>query len=421
MLSIHTAMRLIFTFLLINSLIISTEFFAMSSDKGKQRAEQIEQAVATCDICLDEKRTEEFSQLSCGHSYCTNCLTQLTDIAIRERNTSQLKCSHQHCAQKLSEQDVRKLVNNDPAKMEAYSNVTLQECLAQEASIKNCPTPNCSYAFANENNNWEIFTCPQCKQQYCSLCLANHTQENTCEEAREAKEKISAEERETEEWKRVNTSPCPACHKIIHRYAGCPAMSCTCGHQFCWNCLGPYGHEFHSCDYSADKKRQPKATSSTTPQVIQRPNPPVANRAGIHPNLFGANRVVNRNHANGPARIENQPAGQNQPRALIQSFELHPSLRIFYPGDTYKLYPHGMSPAHPLKFNVVIHFDRRVTEIFFDNFYRFMNQPNLARRHEQILRQTANDGGRYIELVTRMDQQELQRIITRANKMNLGQ
>eukprot|EP00656_Telonema_subtile_P030760 TRINITY_DN33747_c0_g1_i1.p1 TRINITY_DN33747_c0_g1~~TRINITY_DN33747_c0_g1_i1.p1 ORF type:complete len:281 (+),score=45.56 TRINITY_DN33747_c0_g1_i1:97-939(+) len=36
---------------------------------------------------------------------------------------------------------------------------------------------------------------------------------------------------------------CPFCHRMVHRFAGCPHMTCRppggCGNQFCWECLAP--------------------------------------------------------------------------------------------------------------------------------------------------------------------------------------
>ena len=37
---------------------------------------------------------------------------------------------------------------------------------------------------------------------------------------------------------------CPACQAPIQKNGGCNHMSCPCGHEFCWLCMGEYraGH-----------------------------------------------------------------------------------------------------------------------------------------------------------------------------------
>jgi len=32
--------------------------------------------------------------------------------------------------------------------------------------------------------------------------------------------------------------PCPRCRRRTEKNAGCPHMSCICGHQYCWHCRG---------------------------------------------------------------------------------------------------------------------------------------------------------------------------------------
>merc|ERR1711964_584253 len=36
------------------------------------------------------------------------------------------------------------------------------------------------------------------------------------------------------------TKPCPSCNNPIQKDDGCNHMTCTCRHEFCWTCLGPY-------------------------------------------------------------------------------------------------------------------------------------------------------------------------------------
>ena len=56
-------------------------------------------------------------------------------------------------------------------------------------------------------------------------------------------------EAENTTWILAYTKPCPQCKKSIEKNAGCMHMSCRCGHQFCWLCLGPWSrHDGTACN-----------------------------------------------------------------------------------------------------------------------------------------------------------------------------
>jgi len=39
-------------------------------------------------------------------------------------------------------------------------------------------------------------------------------------------------------WIKANTKICPGCKEPIAKNQGCMHMTCRCGHEFCWLCLG---------------------------------------------------------------------------------------------------------------------------------------------------------------------------------------
>ena len=41
-------------------------------------------------------------------------------------------------------------------------------------------------------------------------------------------------------WIKVNSKPCPKCGNAINKNGGCMHMTCKCGYEFCWLCLGDY-------------------------------------------------------------------------------------------------------------------------------------------------------------------------------------
>ena len=193
---------------------------------------QANQDTQDCDICLDTKSIQDFSLLECGHMFCTDCSTQLIDMAIQARSTEQLKCPDIHCAAPISEQDIRDITNNDREKIEAIATIRANEWIARQPNAKHCPTPDCSYVFINDEERLRLFTCPKCDKKYCSKCLVLHDIQMTCDAAKAD----SATIRETDQWKQTHTKPCPKCRTRIEKNGGCNHMQCKkCGTNFNWN------------------------------------------------------------------------------------------------------------------------------------------------------------------------------------------
>lgn len=46
---------------------------------------------------------------------------------------------------------------------------------------------------------------------------------------------------------KVNVKPCPLCKEKVDKNGGCNAMTCRCGHHFCWLCLKPNPYGQHNC------------------------------------------------------------------------------------------------------------------------------------------------------------------------------
>jgi len=207
-------------------------------------------ASAPCGNCFNE--VNKPFKLKCGHSHCTDCLTEQIDNVIKEQKTDALRCSG--CGAHISFDDVARLTENNRTKLDLLARIIFRE----QPNVKQCPTRDCEHLFVSDPANPRIDMCPECDHEYCVSCVAHHAAGVTCQEAEaQAQQAKTREEQQADEWKRQNTKPCPRCHKDIEKDEGCLHMQCPapCGgkdaagkdqpYHFCWACLGPYDPPAH--------------------------------------------------------------------------------------------------------------------------------------------------------------------------------
>ena len=77
--------------------------------------------------------------------------------------------------------------------------------------------------------------CPSCQAATCTGCKAE-SHLGACRED----EHQGQLRRLTQE---MNWKVCPSCNIVVERTGGCNHITCTCGHEFCYNC----GMSFHAC------------------------------------------------------------------------------------------------------------------------------------------------------------------------------
>ena len=124
--------------------------------------------------------------------------------------------------------------------------------------LTHCPTPNCEFAFIDDNPQPQRMHCPQCAHEYCSHCAADHRAEVTCQQAREERE-LTPQERQNRAWIANNTKQCPneQCRWPIEKNNGCNHMTCNqCRTHFCWLCLSPWDMATYRCTSDACRHNQ---------------------------------------------------------------------------------------------------------------------------------------------------------------------
>lgn len=150
---------------IINSLVIP---IAATTVDIAEATEQVPPVVLkTCEICIEDKKQEEFDTLECGHTYCAQCLRSIISAALSERSFHAIRCPH--CAQPMSYQKTIDIMQgSSQAKKNLFIELMTFTWARQQDHLKQCPTPDCKFYFINESTCAAPLQCAQCNVQYCN-------------------------------------------------------------------------------------------------------------------------------------------------------------------------------------------------------------------------------------------------------------
>lgn len=124
------------------------------------------------------RKTEHWSNIPCGHQYCFDCMKTWAESEINSMKIN-IMCMAPGCNYKLWDQDLEAVVSPEVfARYKEHKHADYAKRLATD--VKADPT--------------------------------------------------------LKKWLEEHAKPCPTCHAIISRSAGCSVMTCTCGTRFCYAC-----------------------------------------------------------------------------------------------------------------------------------------------------------------------------------------
>lgn len=200
-----------------------------------------------CGICMEKSDPCRAVRLTCGHGwYCADCLTGFAEARLSDGLIT-MPCPEPGCPSELGEAHLRKLLPSEL--MEKLLERRLDLAVAQDASLRPCPTPNCTMLVALDGTRSRL-SCPLCKKTSCFACGAQPWHKGlTCEQyAEKMKSKISKDEALFEQWlEETGTKRCPRCEVPVSKQClekqssqqrECHKMCCRqCKVLFCFKCL----------------------------------------------------------------------------------------------------------------------------------------------------------------------------------------
>jgi E3 ubiquitin-protein ligase RNF14 len=246
-----------------------------------------------CGICLEPKKGSSCYRLpECGHVFCKSCLQDFYNNAISEGDVASVRCLSPDCGKdqdingKRKRKSARALhpshllaMEIDESLVRRYVELKRKKKLEADKGTVYCPRTWCQgpaksskyppipadlttyeLDFASEDENEtpaaneqvstsgtekktippnpadRIAVCEKCSFAFCRVCYRGWHGEFARCFPRDPNE-LSAEEKASYDYIRLNTSPCPTCSSPSQKTMGCNHMLCfQCNTHFCYLC-----------------------------------------------------------------------------------------------------------------------------------------------------------------------------------------
>jgi len=204
-----------------------------------------------CNICLSSLYDEDFTPIECcPHAFHTSCLREFLKNEIEGRKFPIYCPLGKECGKEITQMDMGELL--DKGLVDKYYEHSLQQYVDSHADeVFCCPTPDCKYAFAKDDDDTN-FKCPICKKNYCLNCRVLFHKTMTCKEYQITNSKDENDVKFEKFVKSKKFKQCPKCQFWVEKNQGCDHMTCRCKYEFCYKCGGKY----MDCDCTRKFKEQ---------------------------------------------------------------------------------------------------------------------------------------------------------------------
>lgn len=195
------------------------------SDFSSADTSDLSSTSAECPICLEQVRS--LWPLSCGHSFCRECVEAHVTTRLSENDALHLKCPASACGRPLATGDIKFVCTADVA-----ARVAEQQAMLRDIQTRNrvmpCATPDCPGKLPAVRTNPKQRFCHTCQRATCTLCREQHAESLACAPVPD------------------HLLRCPLCRTLVIKVAGCNLVKCSaCTAQFCARCgaaIDGYSH-----------------------------------------------------------------------------------------------------------------------------------------------------------------------------------
>lgn len=188
-----------------------------------------------CCVCMDDFSARDlvFCAGEAVHAVCRPCFRSLCVQFAADKGvgSSAVACPVPKCGALFSRQDVVNGVSPlDLMKIdERERDASMRVGMGGAATLR-CVCGAVAAVDTHHDGRPTVVECPECARAYCAACGNFDHTPDPCPPPKDG----------TDKWLAKKTKRCPKCKEAIEKNAGCNHMTCRCGHQWCWLCLGNY-------------------------------------------------------------------------------------------------------------------------------------------------------------------------------------
>ena len=211
-----------------------------------------------CPSCYCTLPSSQVLGMDCGHYLCIQCYKYYLTESINQGIISIFtKCPIPDCPLLVAQELFEQLV--DPSTLRKYKRFLMNSFVDNRTDVKWCPSPNCNNAVLYPKKKAREINC-LCGFSWCFGCGKETHRPLSCDLFVKWSQKIVSDD--TENWLLANTKTCPKCNNAIEKNLGCMHMTCKCGYEFCWLCMGNWQQHgsnsggYYSCNkFGVDREK----------------------------------------------------------------------------------------------------------------------------------------------------------------------
>lgn len=163
-----------------------------------------------CAACFSNPPLDYVARLSCEHTYCSECVGNVFNVAINDEALFPPRCHI--CAVSISTPAVMKLLTRRVVRLFKDKEV---EYATPPANRIYCHVPECSaFIPATKVTDGGAVVCPKCGHETCKTCKGHIHKGEDCPQDEDVQKTLALSA--LKGWKR-----CPSCRTMVERASGC--------------------------------------------------------------------------------------------------------------------------------------------------------------------------------------------------------